>query len=93
MVSSGVMQGNLVSAPLPDYPRLASLAHIEGQVILQAVVAPNGKVVTTHVLSGHRLLRSAAEHAVRRWRYRPYLVNGRPTHIATIVTLDFQLHR
>ena len=91
IVSSGVMAGNLISAPPPEYPKFASFAHVEGQVILQAVVSRNGTVTATHVLSGHRLLRGAAIAAVRRWRYRPYLIDGRPTDVATIVTVNFHL--
>lgn len=90
-VSSGVMASNLVSASPPEYPRLARLTHIQGQVILQVVVSRSGTVVDTHVLSGHRILRGAAIKAVRRWRYRPYLVQGHPTDVATIVTVDFSL--
>ena len=89
-VSSGVMSANLLSAPPPEYPKLASFAHIEGQVILQAVVARDGKVINTHVLRGHHLLRGAAERAVRNWRYRPYVVNGRAIDVETIVTVDFR---
>ncbi len=89
-VTSGVMGGHLISAPPPEYPRLAGMMHLEGQVILQAVVSRNGRVVATHVLRGHRLLRSSAEKAVRQWRYRPFFVNGQPTDVATIVTVNFQ---
>lgn len=92
-VSSGVMSGNLISAPSPEYPVLAKLTRVEGRVIMQAVVSRNGRVVATHVLQGHHLLRGAAEHAVRNWRYRPYIVNGRPTDVETIVFVDFRLHR
>ena len=92
-VSSGVMGANLIAAPAPEYPVLAKLTRIEGQVILQAVVSRRGTVVATHVLQGHHLLRSAAESCVRKWRYRPYLVNGRPTDVETIVFVDFHLHR
>ncbi len=91
-VSSGIMAANLISAPPPEYPKLASFTHVQGQVILQAVVSRNGSVVATHVLSGHHLLRGAAEHAVRRWRYRPYLVNGRATDVETVVFVNFHLH-
>ena len=91
--SSGIMSGNLLAATSPEYPKLAGLAHVEGQVILQAVVGRNGTVTATHVLRGSPLLRGAAEHAVRRWRFRPYLVEGHPTEVATVVTLDFRLHR
>lgn len=89
-VSSGVMAANLISAPEPAYPKLARLIHMKGPVTLQAVVSRDGKVVATHVLRGHRLLRGAASNAVRQWRYQPYLVNGQPADVATIVTVNFR---
>ncbi|HEX9198707.1 MAG TPA: energy transducer TonB [Acidobacteriaceae bacterium] len=89
-VSSGLMAGNLISAPLPSYPALAKFTHLDGKVILQAVISSDGTVSATHVLSGHRLLRGAAVDAVRHWRYRPYVVDGRPVDVATIVTVDFR---
>ncbi len=91
-VSSGVMSANLISAPPPDYPLLARITHVEGQVILQAVVSRKGQVVATHVLQGHHLLRGAAEGAVQRWRYRPYQMNGKSTDVETIVFVNFRLH-
>jgi hypothetical protein len=33
VVSSGVMSGHLISAPLPAYPKMAKIWGIEGQVI------------------------------------------------------------
>ena len=91
--SSGIMSANVVSAVPPKYPKLASLAHVEGPVILQAIVSRDGTVATTRVLSGPRLLRGAAANAVRRWRYRPYVINGEASEVATIVTVDFRLAR
>lgn len=91
LASSGLMAAHLVYAPAPNYPKLASFARVEGEVIVQVVVSREGSVAATHVLDGPHLLRGAAEHAVRRWRYRPYLVDGRPTDVATIVTVNFRL--
>jgi TonB family protein len=91
--SSGVMSGNVVSLVPPKYPKLANIAHVEGTVILQAVVSRDGTVAATRVLSGPRLLRGAATDAVRRWRYRPYVNNGQISEIATIVTVNFRLAR
>ena len=91
-VSSGVMASYLISHPDPEYPTLARLAHIQGQVIMQAVVAKDGSVSTVRVLRGNRLLRRAAEEAVRTWRYRPYRFGGRAIDVATIVTVDFHNH-
>jgi protein TonB len=89
-VSSGMMAGNLISAPVPDYPALARIAHIGGPVVMQAVIAKNGSVLATHVLKGHRLLRGAAQDAVRRWRYKPYVMDGHPVEVSTIVTVRFK---
>jgi outer membrane biosynthesis protein TonB len=38
-------------------------------------------------------LRGAAEDAVRQWRYRPYVVDGHPVEVATIVTVRFHNNR
>ena len=91
-VSSGVMAANLISAPLPPYPFLARLTHTEGEVVLRAVIGKDGTVSAARVLNGHRLLRSAAAAAVRRWRYRPYRVSGDPVEVSTIVTVEFRDH-
>lgn len=88
-ISSGLMNANLVFAPRPEYPALARLAHAQGQVVMQAVVSRDGSVSAIRVLSGNHLLRGAATAAVRRWRYRPYLADGRPIDISTIVTIGF----
>lgn len=93
LASSGVMAAHLLSAPAPGYPKLASFARVEGSVIVQVVVSRTGNVEATRVLEGPHLLRGAAEHAIRRWRYRPYVVDGKPTDVATIVTVSFQLRR
>lgn len=89
-VSSGVMAGNLLFSPTPKYPGgFASLFHTEGKVTMQAIIARNGHVENLRVLSGHHLLRGAAQDAVRTWRYRPYSINGVSVEVATIVTVEF----
>jgi TonB family protein len=89
-VSSGVMAANVLSAPQPSYPRLASLTRMKGEVVMQAIISKDGTIEEVHVIKGHRLLRSAATNAVRSWRYRPYLVNGQPVEVATTVSVDFK---
>jgi len=91
-VSSGVMAANLVSAPKPSYPALASLTRMQGNVVMEAVISKDGTVQQLHVIKGHRLLRGAAKNAVRNWRYRPYKVDGVPVDVATTVSVDFSLH-
>lgn len=90
IVAPMVMARNLISAPAPGYPKLAGLMHLEGKVVLRAVVDRSGNVIETEVLQGHHLLRGAARDAVQRWRYRPYRLNDRPMEVATVVTVDFE---
>jgi TonB family protein len=90
-ISAHVMAGYLLSAPRPEYPPLARINHIEGQVALQATISKTGAVETLHVIQGSPSLHSAAINAVRNWRYTPYLVNGRPIEVITTVYVDFSL--
>ena len=44
---------------------------IGGKVRLAVVVAPNGSVKSTKAMGGHPLLVSAAQDAVRKWKFEP----------------------
>jgi TonB family protein len=92
-VAPAVMEANLVASRVPAYPEVAKAEHIEGPVVVQAVISKDGTVDRVHVIEGDRLLRDAASEAVRRWRYKPYLLNGKPVEVATTVTVDFKLNR
>ena len=53
----------------PSYPDIARRMNISGTVKLVVVVSPNGSVKSTKVLGGHPLLVSAAEDAVKKWKF------------------------
>lgn len=88
-VQSNVMEGNLLSAPKPEYPPAARRDHIQGTVALQATISRSGSIRTLHVVNGPPALRSAAIEAVRHWHYKPYTVEGRPTEVATTIYVHF----
>ena len=90
-ISSGVAQGLLIHQVTPQYPAQARQAHIQGTVILQAVIGKDGTVQSLHVLSGHPMLTQAAMDAVRRWRYKPYYLNGEPVEADTQINVNFTL--
>jgi TonB family protein len=62
---------NIVSRTPPVYPDLARRMHVSGKVLLLVTVDASGSVSATKVESGHALLTSAAQDAVRRWRFSP----------------------
>jgi protein TonB len=90
-VSSGVIQGNLYRKVEPAYPAIAKTAHVQGTVILAAVIGKDGSIENLHVVSGHPLLQAAAMDAVKQWRYHPYILNGEPVEVDTTVTVVFNL--
>lgn len=53
----------------PAYPDIARRMNISGVVRLVVVVSPNGLVKSTKAIGGHPLLVSAAEEAVKKWKF------------------------
>ena len=43
------------------------------------------------VLSGPAILATAAQQAVRQWRFKPYLQNGQPVETKTRITVNFSI--
>lgn len=89
--SAGIMAANVMFSPAPAYPPAASAARVQGEVKVQAVVDRDGDVIDARVVSGPPLLRDAALEAVQRWRYRPYVQDGKPLAVATTAIVDFQI--
>jgi len=90
-ISQGVTEGRLIQKIEPLYPTLARAARIQGQVVLAAIISKSGEIQNLVLVSGHPLLVPAALDAVKRWRYRPYLLNGEPVEIETTITVNFEL--
>jgi periplasmic protein TonB len=75
----------------PRYPALAQAAHVEGNVVLDAVIDEHGVVRDLRLLRSIPLLDQAALDAVRQWRYTPTLLNGVPVPVIMTVTVAFRL--
>lgn len=90
-VSSGLMQGNLITHVNPDYPVGALGRRTQGTVVLQATISKTGHISELKVVSGPPDLQEAAMNAVRQWVYKPYLLNGEPVEVATQINVVFSL--
>ncbi|HWE84640.1 MAG TPA: energy transducer TonB [Terracidiphilus sp.] len=89
-----VTTGSLVKKTTPVYPMVAKMSRIQGTVILGAVIGKDGSIHDLEVLaSPSPLLAKAAVDAVRTWQYKPYLLNGVPVEVETIVNVMFSLGR
>ena len=76
----------------PVYPAFALAARIQGDVVLQALVGPDGTVTAADVVrSVHPLLDEAARRAVLQYSYRPGLRNGIPDSFRVQATVSFKV--
>lgn len=92
-VPASTMAANLIASRVPAYPETARARGIEGSVIMDVVISPAGTVKHVRVIDGDSHLRAAAQSAVLRWRYKPYLLKGKPVEVATTVKLGFHRPR
>lgn len=90
-VPSGVIAGMVLSQVPPVYPADARQAHIEGTVVLSAVIGTDGHIQNLTALSGPEELQTPALDAVRQWVYRPYVLNGEPVAVQTTITVNYKL--
>jgi protein TonB len=90
-VSDGVSAGNLTAPIHAVYPQIARAAHVEGTVVIDAIISRTGSIESAHVLSGPPMLQQAALEAVRQARYRPFRLNGQPTEVQTTITINFRM--
>jgi protein TonB len=91
-VSSGISEGMLTRRVEPTYPLIAMRARIEGSVQLRAIIAKDGSIDNLQSVNGHPLLVPAAMEAVKQWRYRPYILNGEPLEVETVVIVNFHMN-
>lgn len=73
------------------YPLLTGQTSVQGSVLMQALIAADGVVEDLRVLSGPTILVPAAREAVRQWKFKPYLENGKPVETQARVTVNFTI--
>lgn len=70
----------------PEYPPLARLARLEGDVRATVTIGVEGTVQLTQVTTAYPLLRPPVERAIREWTFKP------PSETTTAeVTVEFRL--
>ena len=88
--------GTAPLAPLPgsarpEYPPEMLSKGVEGVVVLKIVVSETGTVSDVQVLAGTDPFAAAAVATIRRWRYPPPMVDGRPAPVFFLLRMPFRL--
>ena len=88
-VSGGVLNGKATSLPKPAYPAAAKAVRAGGAVSVQVLISESGSVISASAVSGHPLLRAAAESAARGARFSPTLLSGQAVKVSGVITYNF----
>jgi TonB family protein len=86
-----LQQPKLLASVAAVYPPAARAQHIQGDVVIDALIDPTGKVTAAKVITGNPLLQSAAVDSLRLWKYQPGRLNGEAIPIHINVTITFRL--
>lgn len=76
----------------PAYPEAAAAQGIQGVVILEATIGPNGLITDVRTLRSIPALDAAATDALRGWEFTPTLLNGQPVSVIMTATFQFTLN-
>lgn len=90
-VGGDVRQPRRVKNASPVYPLVAREARIQGIVIVDAHVGPDGRVIDARVLRSIPELDQAALDAVRQWEFAPTIVDGAPVAVVMTLAINFSL--
>jgi periplasmic protein TonB len=87
-VPEATQRGLLMDQPAPAYP--ASAKGQQGTVVLQVLVGRDGTVQDAKFLQGSLAFARTAIDGVKQWKFKPYMMNGRPVSVQTSLTLSFK---
>lgn len=75
----------------PEYPSMARQLKVEGRVDLEAVVGENGAVEQVNIVSGNPILTRPAAESLKRWKFKPFMADGKPVKALAPVIMNFKL--
>jgi periplasmic protein TonB len=90
VLSSKEAEQHLAHSVPAKFPADSHAGEAEAIVVLKTVVNANGEVEGLRLVDGNAALAPAAMQAVKQWRYRPYIRDGKAQAFQTVVVVDFQ---
>jgi TonB family protein len=91
-VTSVVLQGKAIERRTPIYPPLAKQIRLQGNVSVEVIISPDGRVEGARVVSGHPMLATFAREAALGWRFEPTFLNGVAVRVTGVITFVFKLN-
>jgi protein TonB len=75
----------------PEYPAMARQLKIQGTVEVDAEVTEAGDVTKVDIVSGNPVLTAPSVQAVKRWKFKPFVEDGKAVRVIAPIVLDFKL--
>jgi len=72
-----------------DYPSEAREKQIQGEVRVKVFISEDGTVEKAEMVSGDPIFADAAVRAAKKWKFKPFIRNGRPIKVSTTIPFDF----
>lgn len=87
--TSKIINSQATYLPKPIYPPPAQAIGVQGAVNVQVTIDETGRVISAKAVSGHALLRGAAESAARNARFTPTVLNGEKVKVTGVIVYNF----
>lgn len=91
IVTGGVLNGKALNLVKPQISAAAKAVKASGAVNVQILIDEKGSVVSATAVSGHQLLRKAAEDAARASKFSPTLLTGQPVKVTGVIVYNFTI--
>ncbi|MGH9647972.1 MAG: energy transducer TonB [Bryobacteraceae bacterium] len=75
----------------PVYPDIARQTRTQGVVVVELTVGVTGKVDSAKVVKSLPMLDNAALEAVKKWEYKPTVIDGKATPVIMTTAVIFKL--
>jgi TonB family protein len=79
----------VINAPKPSYPMDAANNGVQGKVWIHLLISETGDVESADIISGDPDLARAAQQSMKKWKFKPYIRNGKPVKVNTKMPFDF----
>jgi hypothetical protein len=81
-----------ISTKAPSFSPIAKPEQADGAIKMLAHIDTSGHVAKVELISGPELLRDGATNAVKKWVYKPLMIDSVAVPIQLLVTLSFVSH-
>jgi periplasmic protein TonB len=82
---------SVLSEVRPQYPKEAREKQIEGSVVMDVLIDALGKVREVKIIEGLVVFRSGAVEAMKKFRFKPAVIDGKPVAVRIRYSLKFEL--